>query len=80
LETVENNGKVIPCDCQVCIDYPTIPNNFVEYNRRAKEHFLLCREKEMIEIITAIEKQESQMAFEKLQRSSLKILIDIIPR
>lgn len=80
LDTVENNGKVIPCYCQVCTDNPTIPNNFIEYNRRAKEHFLLCREKEMIEIITAIEKQESQMAFEKLQRSSLKNLIDIIPR
>jgi len=80
LDTVENNGKVIPCYCQVCIDNPKIPTNFIDYNRRAKEHYLLCREKEMIEIITAIEKQESQMAFEKLQRSSLKNLIDIIPR
>lgn len=80
LQMVENNGKVIPCYCKVCTENPTIPNNFMEYNRRAKEHYLLCREQEMIEIITAIEKQESQMAFEKLQRSSLKNLIDIIPR
>jgi len=80
LTTTRNNGNVIPCYCEVCVDNPTIPSNFIEYNRRAKEHYLLCREKEMIEIITAIEKQESQMAFEKLQRSSLKNLIDIIPR
>jgi len=80
LQTVENNGKVIPCNCKVCTENPTIPNNFIEYNRQAKEHYLLCREQEMIEIIDALEKQESQMAFEKLQRSSLKNLIDIIPR
>ena len=80
LTSVENNGNVISCNCKVCTENPTIPNNFIEYNRRAKEHFLLCREREMIEIITAIEKQESQIAFEKLQRSSLKNLIDIIPR
>lgn len=80
LQTVENSGNVIPCPCKVCTENPTIPNNFIEYNRRAKEHYLLCREQEMIEIINAIEKQESQMAFEKLQRSSLKNLVDIIPR
>lgn len=80
LQTVENNDNVISCRCKVCTENPTIPNNFIDYNRRAKEHYLLCREQEMIEIITAIEKQESQMAFEKLQRSSLKNLIDIIPR
>jgi hypothetical protein len=80
LTTFKNNGEVIPCQCRVCIENPTIPNDFIEYNRQAKEHYLLCREQEMIEIIVAIEKQESQMAFEKLQRSSLKNLIDIIPR
>lgn len=81
LTTFKNNGKVIPCYCKFCVENPTIPEtDFTEYNRQAKEHYLLCREQEMIEIITAIEKQESQMAFEKLQRSSLKNLIDIIPR
>jgi hypothetical protein len=81
MKTMENNGHTIPCDCRSCIENPSIPeNDFIEYNRRAKEHYLLCREQEMTEIISAIEKQESQMAFEKLQRSSLKNLIDIIPR
>ncbi len=80
LTTVENNGDVIPCHCKVCTENPEIPNNFIDYNRLVKEHYLLCREQEMIEIITAIENQTSQMAFEKLQRSSLKNLIDIIPR
>lgn len=81
LQTVENNDDAIPCHCKVCTENPTIPiNDFIEYNRKSREHYLLCREQEMMEIITAIEKQESQMGFEKLQRSSLKNLIDIIPR
>lgn len=81
LDTVENNDKVIPCYCEDCIGHPKVAeHDFIEYNRRAKEHYLLCREQEMREIIVAIEKQESQMGFEKLQRSSLKNLVDIIPR
>jgi len=42
--------------------------------------FASKRASSLIEIISAIEKQDTQMAFEKLQRSSLKNLIDIIPR
>jgi hypothetical protein len=81
LRTVENNGHTIPCNCPNCVANPSIAeNDFIEYNRRAKEHYLLCREQEMKEIINAIEKQESQMGFDKLQRSALKNLIDIMPR
>jgi hypothetical protein len=80
LETVENNGKVVPCSCQVCTDNPSIPRNFIDYNRLAKEHYLLCREQEMNEIINAIENQDAIMGFEKLQRSALKNLTEIIPR
>jgi hypothetical protein len=81
LTTLENNGNTIPCDCDVCTATLDVPkNDFIEYNRLAKEHYLLCREKEMKEIADAIENQESQMGFEKLQRSSLKNLIDIVPR
>ncbi|MCW4004145.1 MAG: hypothetical protein NWE95_09575 [Candidatus Bathyarchaeota archaeon] len=80
LRTVSNNHG-IPCDCKVCLENPEVPiHDFIEYNRLAKEHYLLCREQEMKEIVNAIERQESQMGFEKLQRSSLKNLIDIIPR
>jgi hypothetical protein len=80
LTTVKNN-HAIPCDCQICTETPDVPkDDFIEYNRIAKAHYLLCREQEMKEIVTGIEKQESQMGFEKLQRSSLKNLIDIIPR
>ena len=81
MKTVENNNDIIPCDCKICTENAIIPeHDFIEYNRRAKEHYLLCREAEMNEIIDAIQNQESQIAFEKLQRSSLKNLIDIIPR
>lgn len=81
LKTVENNDNIIDCDCRDCVEHPSVSeHDFIEYNRRAKEHYLCCREMEMNEIITAIEKQQSQMAFEKYQRSSLKNLIDIIPR
>jgi hypothetical protein len=79
--TTVNNNHGIPCDCQVCIENPDVPiHDFVEYNRIAKEHYLLCREQEMKEIVNAIERQESQMGFEKILRSSLKNLVDIIPR
>ncbi len=81
LTTVKNNDHVIPCDCEVCTENPNVPeHDFIDYNRLAKEHYLLCREQEMREIVNAIEKQESQMGFEKLQRSSLKNLIDVIYR
>jgi len=81
LKTVENNDNVISCYCKVCAENPTVPiNDFIEYNRQAKEHYLLCREQEMNEITTAIEKQDALMGFEKLQRSALKNLTEIIPR
>jgi hypothetical protein len=81
LKTVENNGNVISCYCKVCAENPTVPtHDFIEYNRQAKEHYLLCREQEMNEITTAIEKQDALMGFEKLQRSALKNLTEIIPR
>jgi hypothetical protein len=81
LATVENNDNTIPCDCRICYENPEVPkSDFIEYNRIAKEHYLLCREQEMNEIVTAIERQESQMGFDKIMRSSLKNLADIIPR
>jgi hypothetical protein len=79
--TTVNNNKGIPCDCPVCLENPEVPiHDFIEYNRIAKEHYLLCREQEMKEIVNAIERQESQMGFDKILRSSLKNLADIIPR
>ena len=79
--TTVNNNHSIPCDCQVCIENPEVPtHDFVEYNRIAKEHYLLCREQEMKEIVNAIERQESQMGFEKILNSSLKNLADVMPR
>lgn len=81
LTTLKNNGHTIPCDCKVCTENPNVPeHDFIDYNRLAKEHYLLCREQEMIEIVNAIEKQESQMGFDKILRSSLKNLTDIMPR
>jgi hypothetical protein len=81
LTTLENNENTIPCDCNICTTNPDVPkNDFIEYNQVAKEHYLLCREKEMKEIAEAIGKQESQMGFDKIMRSSLKNLADIIPR
>jgi len=81
LKTVENNDNLISCHCRVCKENPTVPiHDFIEYNRLAKEHYLLSREQEMNEILTAIEKQDALMGFEKLQRSALKNLTEIIPR
>lgn len=81
LRVMENNDNAIPCYCKVCSENPSVPvNDFMEYNRMAREHYLLCRENEMNEITTAIEKQDVLMGFEKLQRSALKNLTEVIPR
>ena len=74
----ENNGH-IPCHCPVCTS-PFMDNEFTEYNRKVKMHYMYCREHEMKEIYTAIENQDAMMGFDKLRRSSLKNLIDVIPR
>lgn len=77
---IENIGN-IPCHCPVCTDSPSLlVNECTEYNRKVKKHYLCCREQEMGEIFTAIKNQDALMGFNKLQRSSLKNLIDVIPR
>jgi hypothetical protein len=59
LATVGNNDNIIPYDCKICYENTEVSeNHFIEYNRLAKEHYLLCREKEMKEIVNAIEQQE----------------------
>lgn len=78
---VNNAGGVIPCNCDICKTNPDLLKDvFIEYNHKVKKHYMLCREQEMKEVVTAIGQQDTQMGFEKLQRSSLKNLIDIIPR
>lgn len=78
---VGNNSGIVPCHCDVCVTNPSLlKDGFIEYNQKVKKHYMLCREQEMKEIVNAIEKQDSLMGFEKLQRSSLKNLIDVIPR
>lgn len=77
---VENIGN-IPCHCPVCTNSPSLlTNGYIEYNRKTKKHYLCCREHEMNEIFTAIKSQNALMGFNKLQRSSLKNLVDVIPR
>lgn len=81
LTIVSNNNGQIPCHCPVCTTLPSfIENEFIEYNRKIKKHYMMCREQEMNEIFTAIEKQDALMGFEKLQRSSLKNLTDVVSR
>jgi len=77
---VENNNGYIPCHCPICTTSSFIDNEFTEYNRKTKMHYMCCREQEMREIYTAIEKQDALMGFDKLRRSSLKNLADVIPR
>jgi|GEM_PF-6547962 len=78
---IENNNGNIPCHCPVCSSSPSfIDNEFTEYNRKTKMHYLHRREQEMKEIYEAIEKQDALMGFDKIRRSSLKNLVDVIPR
>ena len=78
---IENNNGEIPCHCPVCSSSPSyIGNEFTEYNRKTKTHYLHRREQEMKEVYDAIEKQDALMGFDKIRRSSLKNLVDVIPR
>jgi hypothetical protein len=77
---IENNSGNIPCHCPTCSSSPYLmENNFAEYNQKVKSHYMHCREQEMKEIYNAIEKQDSLMGFDKLKRSPLRNLVDIIP-
>ena len=78
---INNNNGHIPCHCSICNTSPSfMMDGFIAYNEKTKKHYMSCREQEMKEIFTAIEHQDALMGFTKLQRSSLKNLIDIIPR
>ena len=79
-EIIKNNGGVIPCHCPECTS-PSglLSEDCIEYNRAVKRHYLFARETEMKEIFEAIKKKTTSMGADKLQRSSLKNLIDLIP-
>ena len=78
---MENNDGHIPCHCPICRESPSfMKSEFTEYNRATKKHYMRIRDQEMKEIFAAIKKQDALMGFEKLQRSSLKNLTDIVPR
>lgn len=78
---VKNNNGKIPCYCPVCSASPTfLSDGFIEYNRKVKGHFLHVREQEMKEICDAIDKQDALMGFDKINRSALKNLTEVIPR
>ena len=78
---MDNNDGHIPCNCPICTESPSfMKSEFTKYNRKTKRHYTWIRNQEMKEIFTAIKEQDALMGFEKLQRSSLKNLTDIIPR
>ena len=77
----ENNSGIVPCYCPECTSGKSlVKENPIEYNRRVKKHFLFTRENEMHEIVDAISRQNVSMAFEKLERSDLRILSKLVPR
>ena len=73
--------KTIPCNCPPC----SSPASFMaddefEYNRKVKSHYIFCREAEMKEIYEAIEKRTIGLAADKINRSQLGNLKDLVPR
>jgi hypothetical protein len=80
LEIIKNNNGIVPCNCPVCTTPSSyLTDDFTEYNRNVKMHYLFCKEKEMREIFDAIKRKTTAMAIDKIQRSQLKNLIDLIP-
>jgi len=79
-EIIKNNGGTVPCHCPECASpSDLLSEDFIEYNQAVKRHYIFCREAEMKEIFEAVKKRTTSMGTDKLQRSSLKNLIDLIP-
>jgi hypothetical protein len=75
-----NNGQnAIPCNCPVCLAPSFLTEDQSEYNRNVKKHYIFCRNSEMKEIYDAIEKKTIGLAADKISRSQLKNLVDLIP-
>ena len=81
IQIIQNNNGAVPCHCPICASPSAfLTSDFTEYNRNVKKHYIFSKESEMKEIFTAIEHKTTAMGVDKLQRSSLKNLIDLIPR
>jgi hypothetical protein len=81
LQIVHNNGNIVPCHCPVCATPKSfLTDDFIEYNRNVKMHYLFSRDTEMKEIFEAIRQNTTRMGVDKLQRSQLKNLVDLVPR
>ncbi|MDH5634405.1 MAG: hypothetical protein OEY30_01115 [Candidatus Bathyarchaeota archaeon] len=80
MQIISNNYNVVPCHCPICTSASSfLTEDFTEYNRNVKMHYLFCREAEMKEIFDGTKQKTTPMGRDKLQRSQLKNLIDLIP-
>jgi hypothetical protein len=81
MQIIRNNDGAVPCHCPICTSLSAfLTDDFTEYNRNVKMHYIFSRENEMKEVFNAIKRKTTAMGVDKLQRSSLKNLIDLIPR
>lgn len=81
MQIIDNNGGAVPCHCPICVSPSAfLTSDFIEYNRNVKRHYLFCRQAEMEEIFNAIRRKTTAIGVDKLQRSQLKNLADLIPR
>lgn len=81
MQIIDNNGGAIPCHCPICTSPSAfLTDDLIEYNRNVKRHYLFCRQAEMEEIFNGINQKTTAMGMDKLQRSQLKNLTDLIPR
>jgi hypothetical protein len=80
MQIITNNGDVLPCDCPICITPSAfLTNDPSEYNKNVKLHYLFRRNSEMSEIFDAIKNKTVTMGANRLQRSQLKNLVDLVP-
>ena len=72
--------KTIPCSCPPCSSPATfMTDDESEYNRKVKAHYIFAREAEMKEIYDAIKNRTIGMARDRVDRSQLGNLKDLIP-
>jgi len=80
MQIISNNGNIVPCNCPICTTPSSfLTDDFIEYNQNVKLHYLFSRNTEMKEIFEAVKQKTTRMGVDKLQRSQLKNLVDLIP-
>lgn len=83
IKLYESNDGTLPCDCLACRDINgrnlREEINRIKWNESRRRHLLYCRNQEINEVKDAITNNQTRGISDKIQRSSYKNYMDLIP-